>query len=240
MVSTAAVLLAGGSGTRLRHGENKVYLPLGGRPLMAWSLEAFDRSPLIDRLVLVVRGDDLDRARAVVDAVGPTKLEQIVTGGTTRQASEYAGVEALADGIRSGEIELVCIHDVARPFVTQALVQRVVGAARRTGGAVPGLPLPGPLLLRADDGGSARALIPTGDLRRVQTPQAFHAGALLDAYRDAASAGAPSADTSETMERHSDVEVAFVRGDPDNVKLTYAVDLVEAERTAVTWDPGGR
>lgn len=239
-MSCAAILLAGGSGTRLQREENKVYLQLDGRPLLMWSVDAFDRSPLIDRVVLVVRRDDIDRARSLVEAVAPTKLAGITVGGSTRQASEHAGLEALAGDIDAGEVDLVCIHDVARPFVTQRLIARVVTAARRTGGAIPGLPLDTAFLVRADADGSTPALLDTDDLRRVQTPQAFRADALLDAYRRAAAAGFSGDDTAASMERFADVEVAFVSGDPDNVKVTYVEDLVRAEEIAHAWDPEGR
>lgn len=237
-MSTVAVLLAGGSGTRLQRAENKVYLRVGDRPLLAWSLETFERSPLIARIVLVVREGDDDRAQRIVDDSALSKHCVLVRGGATRHASEHAGLESLADEIRSGDVDLVCIHDAARPFVTQQLLERIVGAARRVGGAVPALTLGGEFLLRADEGGSAPVPVPTEDLRRVQTPQAFHARPLLDAYRRASDAGFFGVDTAESVQRFSDVEVELVRGDPDNVKVTYVEDLLAAEELARTWDPG--
>lgn len=232
---TAVVLLAGGSGTRMQQAENKVYLPVRDRTLLAWSLAAFERSDLIDHILLVVREGDEQRAGAIVDEVGVTKLVGMARGGATRHDSEQAGLEALAEAIEQGRIDLVLIHDAARPFVTQELLGRIVHTARDVGGAVPGLPLDGEFLLRSDDDRGAPTPVPTGDLRRVQTPQAFHAQPLLEAYRRASDAGFHGVDTAESVERFSELTVEIVPGDPDNVKVTYLEDLVAAEELAQSW-----
>ena len=232
---TAVVLLAGGSGTRMQRTENKVYLQVGGRTLLAWSLSVFERSPLVDHIVLVVRQGDEDRAQAIVDEVGARKLSSVVRGGATRHDSEQAGLEALAAPIAAGEVGLVCIHDAARPFVTQDLLARIVMTASEVGGAVPGLPLEGEFLLRAEGTDTAPTPVATGDLRRVQTPQAFHAAPLLEAYRRASEEGFHGVDTAESVERFSDLEVRIVTGDSDNVKVTYLEDLVTAEELARSW-----
>ncbi len=237
--STAVVLLAGGSGTRMQQAENKVYLEVGGRTLLARSLEVFQRSDLVDELVLVVREGDEDRARSAIDEVGASKVSTLTLGGATRHDSEEAGLEAIAERIEQGEIALVLIHDAARPFVTQELLSRIVRTAREAGGAVPGLPLEGEVLLRASEDGSPPAPVPTDDLRRVQTPQAFHAQPLLEAYRRAAEVGFQGVDTAQSVERFADLEVEVVPGDSDNVKVTYVQDLVAAEELARSWAARG-
>jgi len=228
-VTTTAILLAGGSGTRLGTGDNKAYLELGGRPLLAWSLVAFERCPSIDDVILVTRPEDRGRAEQVATAAGATKLRAIVDGGPTRHASEHAGLTALAPDIASGRVTLVAIHDAARPFVTGALLERLLVTASEHGGAVPGLPVGAPFLLR---GGR---IVRTEDLRRMQTPQAFHAPGLLAAYRAATAAGFHGVDTAETVERHGDLTVVVVAGDPDNRKVTYVDDLRAAQDRARSW-----
>jgi 2-C-methyl-D-erythritol 4-phosphate cytidylyltransferase len=235
-VTTVAIVLAGGSGTRMAHAENKVYLPLGGRPLLAWSLDMFERSDAVDELVLVVRGGDEDRAQQVVDDLGLTKLATVVVGGATRHESEVAGLEAISDRIEGGDIDLVAIHDAARPFVSQDLLCRILAAAREVGGAVPGLELGGEFLLRVSED-DAPAPVPTQELRRVQTPQAFRAPELLTAYRRATEAGFHGVDTAGPVERFTDLTVEVVPGDPRNIKVTFVGDLVTAEELAATWDP---
>jgi len=228
-VTTIAILLAGGSGTRLGAGDNKAYLDLGGHPLVAWSLASFQRCAVIDEVVLVTRPEDCDRAHAAAAAVGATKLRAVVPGGATRHASEQAGLDAIAPGILSGSVRLIAIHDAARPFVTGALLERLLTAAASHGGAVPGLPVGTPFLVRGT------TLIDTSVLRRMQTPQAFHATELLSAYRAATAAGFHGVDTAETVEHHGRLEVVVVAGDPDNRKVTYTDDLTAATARAATW-----
>jgi 2-C-methyl-D-erythritol 4-phosphate cytidylyltransferase len=236
-VSTAAIVLAGGSGTRLRRSENKVFLPLRDRTLLAWSLAVFEQSPLVDLIVLVLRAGDEDRAAAVTDPLELTKLSGTVVGGVTRHDSERAGLELLAPDIEAGRIDLVAIHDAARPFVRELLLERVLTTARELGGAVPSLELTGEFLLRVGTDG-APAPVPTTELRRVQTPQAFRARELLAAYRRASEEGFHGVDTAESVERFSELEVGIVAGDPDNVKVTFLEDLILAEELARTWDAG--
>jgi 2-C-methyl-D-erythritol 4-phosphate cytidylyltransferase len=235
-VTTATIVLAGGSGTRLQRPENKVFLPLGGQALLAWSLMAFESSPLVDRIVLVIRDGDEARAAAITAPLGLTKLAGTVVGGLTRHESERAGLEQLAPDIEAGAVDLVAIHDAARPFVRESLLERIFETARRVGGAVPALELTGEFLLRVGADG-ATAPVPTTELRRVQTPQAFRAPELLAAYRRASKEGFHGVDTAESVERFSDLEVGIVAGDADNVKVTYLEDLIVAEELARVWGP---
>jgi len=231
-MTTTAIVLAGGSGTRLGSGDNKAYLPLAGRPLLAWSLAAFERCGLVDDVVLVTRAEDRTRAREVADATRVTKLRAIVEGGATRHASEHAGLTAIADDIGSGRTTLVAIHDAARPFVSGALLARLLVAAGEHGGSVPGLPVGAPFLVRS---GHADTVVWTDDLRRMQTPQAFRAREVLAAYRSATAAGFHGVDTAETVEHHGSLTVVVVPGDPDNRKVTFVDDLRAAEERAATW-----
>jgi 2-C-methyl-D-erythritol 4-phosphate cytidylyltransferase len=243
-MTTTAILLAGGSGARLGTGDNKAYLELGGHPLLAWSLAAFERCALVDDVVLVTRTEDHDRARSAAAAVGASKLRDVVTGGATRHGSEQAGLESIAPAIASGHVTLVAIHDAARPFITGALLERLLLAAAEHGGAVPGLAVGPALLVRVDRGvqGEQSAQRPapeataiaTAALRRMQTPQAFHAAGLLAAYRAATAAGFDGVDTAETVEHHGALEVVVVPGDPDNRKITYADDLAAAAGSAAS------
>jgi 2-C-methyl-D-erythritol 4-phosphate cytidylyltransferase len=234
-VRTAAILLAGGAGTRLHPSENKVYLPVADRPLLTWSLRTLETSPLIDDIVLVIRAADAGRARRVVDANPSVKLRAPVEGGAIRHASEQAGLDTLAPEIESGDVGLVVIHDAARPFVSHGLLARVVRTAQAVGGAIPGLPLEAGVCTA----GEAQRAVPVRheDLRRVQTPQAFRAAELLAAYRAAAAAGFHGVDTAESVERFSDLEVRVVDGDPRNLKVTFVEDLFTIEELAASWSP---
>jgi 2-C-methyl-D-erythritol 4-phosphate cytidylyltransferase len=234
-VRTAAILLAGGSGTRLRNSENKVYLPIGGKALLCWSLDLFGSSPLIDDIVLVIRASDAAQVSRLQSSP-PAKLRTIVEGGATRHASEQAGLDAIAGAIEGGSVGLVLIHDAARPFVSTDLLERIVETAARAGGAVPSLPLETPVFRST----GRLEQVGVSHLRRVQTPQAFWARELLAAYRAAAEDGFAGVDTAESVQRYSDLEIKVVEGDQRNIKVTFVEDLFAAEELARTWPNGER
>ncbi len=217
--SAAAIVLAGGSGTRLGADRNKVYLPLGGRPVIAWSFEALSGVAGIGTVVLVVRAEDRDLAAGI----GLPGVE-IVIGGASRQDSELAGLRHLAARIDARAIDTVLIHDGARPLLSPALVTEVLRVAREAGGAVPGLPRDD-LAAAGPAGAGVSGPAPTG-LVAVQTPQGFRAAPLLAAYEQAAVAGFVGTDTASCMERFApDVAVRGVVGEERNIKITFPHDL---------------
>jgi 2-C-methyl-D-erythritol 4-phosphate cytidylyltransferase len=224
----AAIVLAGGSGTRVGGERNKVYLPLAGRSVIAWSLDVLAGMDGIRPVVLVVRAADRMLAEAVLDReVGHAGVE-IVTGGSSRQESELAGLRRLGARIGSGEVDVVLVHDGARPLLTRALAAEVLTAARAAGGAVPGLPRDD-LAVAGADGDTLAAPAPAG-LVAVQTPQGFRAAPLLAAYEEAARCGFAGTDTASCMERFApDVPIRWIAGDPRNFKITYAHDVRTAE-----------
>jgi 2-C-methyl-D-erythritol 4-phosphate cytidylyltransferase len=223
----AGVVLAAGTGTRVGASRNKAYLPLGGRRILTWSLEVIRRAPRLARLILVIREADRQLAAEVLAEELPGARVELVVGGATRHDSERRALEHLAGSIESGGIELVLIHDAARPLTPDPVVHRVIAAAERDGAAIPGMPVEG--VLEVDDlsllaGGAHDQLV------TVQTPQAFRAGSLLAAYRAAAVDGFAGTDTAACAERYSELRVTVVPGDQRNVKVTYAHDLFVAER----------
>lgn len=234
-MSVAVIVVAGGSGTRVGQEVNKVYLPIRRRATLTYSLETMQRATAVDEIVLVVRDEDRPAAIEAATAVPITKPLHMVTGGPSRQLSELAGLEAIAPSIESGLIELVAIHDGARPFASNTLLESVLDRARTEGGAIPGLMIDGPVYRRE---GSRIALLPAAGLRRVQTPQAFRAQPLLEAYRRASAAGFEGIDTAETVERFTDLTTVVVGGDPRNIKLTFVEDFFVAEDLALRWETG--
>jgi 2-C-methyl-D-erythritol 4-phosphate cytidylyltransferase len=232
--NVAGIVLAGGRGSRVQHDVNKVYLPIGERDMLEYSLETMSRSPSVDRIVLVVRDEDRSRAENLVAELVPAKLTNVVIGGVTRHESEQAGLEAVAPDIEGGAIGIVAIHDGARPFMTLELLESTIATARERGGAIPGLRVHETLYRLGD----APEALPQESLRSVQTPQAFWARPLLEAYRRAAASGVEGVDTAETVERFSDLEVAVVPGDRRNIKVTFVEDFFLAEEYALAWDKG--
>jgi 2-C-methyl-D-erythritol 4-phosphate cytidylyltransferase len=229
--AAAAVVLAGGSGTRLGGERNKVYLPLRGRPVLAWSLATFTGMPEVGAVVLVVREPDRPLAERMLAEHTAGGIE-VVIGGRTRQESELAGLRRLAARIEAGAIDAVLVHDAARPLAGRELASSVLTAARADGGAVPGL-WRDDLAAAAPDGSGLVGPSPEG-LVAVQTPQAFRATPLLAAYEEAARCGFVGTDTASCMERFApDVPIRWVAGDERNIKITYAHDLIVAEHAAL-------
>jgi 2-C-methyl-D-erythritol 4-phosphate cytidylyltransferase len=218
----AVVILAAGTGSRVGAEVNKVLLPLGGRPVLVWSVSAALAVPDVRRVLLVVRPGEQE---AVADAVTPHLGDDevgVVEGGETRHASEWAALRALTPEIRSGAIDVVAIHDGARPMAGADMFARTIEAAREHGGALPVVPLT--QVIRTDGGPVA------GDLVAVQTPQAFRAEALLAAYRDADADGFEGTDTASCLERYGDVRIAAVPSTTGNLKITFPDDVSLAAR----------
>ncbi len=217
---TAVVILAAGSGSRVGAEVNKVLLPLRDAPVLVWSVRDALALPDVRRLVLVVRPEDRS---AVAEAVAPHLGDRevvVVDGGATRHASEWAALQVLADDIVAGEVDVVAIHDGARPLAGTELWQAVIDAAREVGGAIP--VVPATQLLHAD------LSAVTEEVGGVQTPQAFRADDVLAAYAAAAAGGFEGTDTAACVRAHRDVAVAAVPGSPLNLKVTFPEDVALA------------
>jgi 2-C-methyl-D-erythritol 4-phosphate cytidylyltransferase len=229
----AGVVLAAGSGTRFGAECNKAYLPLAGRRIFTWSLNTLAGIAEIDRLVLVVRRDDHDFAAEILDREVPERDVELVIGGSSRHESEHNALRHLAPAIGSGQVDAVLLHDAARPLVTQTLVRAVIGMALAHSAAIPALP-DDDLVEVSSEGYMIK---PDGRrLMRVQTPQAFAAGPVLEAYERAAREGFEGPDTASCVRRMTPLDVRWVLGDPRNLKITYPEDLFQAEQLLAAAD----
>jgi 2-C-methyl-D-erythritol 4-phosphate cytidylyltransferase len=219
----AVVILAAGSGSRVGAEVNKVLLPLRDAPVLAWSVRAALEVPDVDRVVLVVRpGEEPAVGEAVAPYLGDREA-LVVAGGETRHASEWQALRVLAPAITAGEVDVVAIHDGARPLAGPGLFAATLAAAREHGGAIPVVPLPG---LATASGAAA-----PGPLVGVQTPQAFRAPDLLAAYTRAAADSFEGTDTAACLERYADgLTISAVPSTPVNLKITFPEDLGLAER----------
>jgi 2-C-methyl-D-erythritol 4-phosphate cytidylyltransferase len=221
-VSAAVVILAAGTGSRVGADVNKVLLNLGNRPVLVWSVAAALALPEVGRVLLVVRpGEQQAVAEAVSPHLGSGEVG-VVEGGETRHASEWAALRALTPEIEAGAIDVVAIHDGARPLAGTELFAATIEAAREHGGALPVVPLT--QVVRADGAPVAR------DLVAVQTPQAFRAEPLLAAYRKADADGFEGTDTAGCVERYGDLRIDAVRSTAGNLKITFPDDVSLAAR----------
>ena len=219
------VVLAAGLGSRVGADGNKAYLRLAGRSMVGWSLTAVTQVDEIARTVLVYRRGELDLARETVAAELPGAAVELVEGGDSRHASEFNVLRYLADDIESGAVDVVLIHDAARPLARHDMFVTALSLAREFGGAIPALTIPD--VIRE---GPTRVESTGGGLIRVQTPQAFRAQPLLRAYRTAAAEGFEGTDTSSCIEKYTDEQVRTFPGEAANLKVTYAQDVAVAAR----------
>ena len=170
------VIVAAGKSERMGPGIDKAFLSLGARPVLAWSLLAFERCSDINRVVLVVRKERVETALGLVRMFGLSKVAKVVAGGATRQASVLRGLEALGD-----ETLLVAVHDGSRPCVTPELIARTVQSAKRCGSGVAAVKVVDTLKEATPDKTVTRTVDRT-KLWAVQTPQTFKIDLLQKAY----------------------------------------------------------
>ncbi|MCS7217010.1 MAG: 2-C-methyl-D-erythritol 4-phosphate cytidylyltransferase [Candidatus Bipolaricaulota bacterium] len=208
----SGILLAAGKAERF--GQDKVFLELGGVPVLVRAARAFQEAGAVEELVAVVRpGAELRAAALLQDLEIPVR---VVTGGPRRRDSSLAGVEA-ARG------EIVLIHDAARPLVSPELIRRVLVAAEKHGAAVPVLPVVDTLRYAENDFLKPEVL-PRAGLVAIQTPQGFRRELLLSALQEC-DEDLPD-DAAALLSRG--IPVATVPGDLKNLKLTYPEDLLFA------------
>jgi 2-C-methyl-D-erythritol 4-phosphate cytidylyltransferase len=210
-MTVAAVLVAAGSGARLGADVPKAFVPVGGRTLVEHALARFVRH--VAHTVLVVPAGWESKVEASV----------IVAGGATRQESVEAGLRAVPD-----HVEFVLVHDVARPFVPEEVIVRVIAALRAGADAVvPGLPVTD-TVKQVDSAGVVTGTVDRSQLVGVQTPQGFRRSVLLDAH---AAGPAGSTDDAALIEAMGG-RVVVVAGSPEAFKITTAWDLILAEAVA--------
>jgi 2-C-methyl-D-erythritol 4-phosphate cytidylyltransferase len=211
-----AVVVAAGEGRRF--GGPKQFAALRGRPVLDWSLAAFEANPYVDAVVLVLAPP----GKGEKYAARYPKIEAVVGGGARRQDSVANGVA----GLKAVDEDIILVHDGARPLVTQDLIERVIDAARETGAAIPAVPLDD-TIKEAEENRVLRTL-DRSRLVRVQTPQGFAYGRLKRALDRAAAEGVVGTDEAALVERLG-LPVAIVPGDPRNIKITSPLDLTMAE-----------
>ena len=227
----AAIIVAGGEGTRMRAQLNKVFLQVNGKSILERSLELFETSQEVHDVVLVARTADVRRCEGLAEQF--KKLRTVVPGGDLRHRSEFAGLRAIAGRIDAGEIDTVLVHDAVRPFASPSLVRRVLAGLGPSIGCIPGLPVDPDTVLIQDGWLSGYPV----NVWAVQTPQAFQATWLLEAHNKAARQGFIGTDTASVVE-WAGGDVKVITGDVDNIKITKPDDLARAEWIAANRSSG--
>ncbi len=215
-MTTAAVIVAAGRGTRVGAGLPKQWRSLRGRTLVAWSLDAYRASPVVGPICLVLHPDDM----GVSAGYEQHSDVMVAAGGAMRGLSVRAGLEALAP-VRP---DRVLIHDVARPLVTHALIASVDAALDAADGAAPSLPMTDAIWRILE--GHVRGTEDRSTLGRAQTPQGFRFDRILQAHR--AHDGSAADDVEVALA--AGLDVVSVPGDERNIKITGPDDFARAEQ----------
>ena len=225
MMRTAAIVVAAGRGERVGGALPKQYRNLLGEPVLRRALRALASHPAIDAVQAVI---DPAEDAAFRDAVGGLpKCLAPAAGGSTRQRSVRAGLEALAELKPS----IVLVHDAARPLASAALVDRALAAVEATGAAVPVIALRD-TVKRVDETGRVVSTLDRNELRAVQTPQVFFFAPLIEAHRRASKAGLEDFPDDAALAEWAGIAVATFAGEAGNLKLTTADDFARAEAIA--------
>ena len=224
-LSAAAIIAAAGSSSRMGTGVDKQFVILAGKPVLWHTINVFKQLPQIRQILVTVSPGNAERVSALLSQTLVDIPWQIVPGGAERQDSVR---NALA--LVSPSVELVLVHDGARPFVEPACVLKSMRAAAETGASVVAVPVKDTIKL-ADAAGNVKQTLDRSSLWQVQTPQTFRRELLLKAHEQAAAAGVVATDDAALVE-WAGGSVSLVRGTYYNFKVTTPEDLVLAEAVA--------
>lgn len=215
------IVVAAGKSERVGKDVDKAFLSLGNKPVIAYSLQAFEKCHDIDSVVLVVRKDRVESARAMVSLFGYSKVTRIVAGGAKRQISVANGLAMV-----SPETSVVTVHDGARPCVTPELISETIKSAKRYGSGVAGIKITDTVKY-VDAGITVTKTIDRSKLWAVQTPQSFKLDLLEKAFAAVKKKGITVTDEAQAVELVVN-DVKLVSSIASNIKITNADDLVLA------------
>ena len=217
MKKVGAIIVAAGRSERMG-GVEKIFAAIGGKPLLCYSIEAFQKSLMIDSIVLVLAKDKVADGRVLAQKYKWSKVTAVCAGGARRQDSVHAGLKRLKN------VEWVMIHDGARPCITQDIIERGVKAVRACGAAIPAMPAADTIKIVSRDSHVVDTP-PRDRLWAVQTPQIFRFDIIAEAHRSARNDVTDDAAMVESLGH----KVKVFKGSYTNIKVTTPEDLIIAE-----------
>lgn len=224
----SAVIVAAGSASRMQ-GVDKIMAPVGGQPVIARTLSAVQRCELVQDIVVVTRPDLIVPIGQVCQEYGITKVTKVVAGGEDRSRSVLIGLEETAR-----DAQLIAIHDGARPFVSQQILEETIRAAEKTGAAAPAIPMND--TIKTAENGVVTGTPDRAKLFAVQTPQIFDGDLIRGALYDCVAQKRSLTDDCAAVERIGKT-VTLTQGERFNLKITTQFDLILGEAIAA-WQDG--
>ncbi len=216
----SAVIVAAGSSSRM-HGIDKQLLDIGGMPVIARAVSAFEKSEIISEIVVVTREDLIEKIKDIIEKYGFNKVKAVVRGADTRQKSVFNGIFAASENC-----EYIAIHDGARPFVTQEIIENTVNAAIKFGAASAAQTAKDTVKI-SDKSGKIIKTVDRNTVRLMQTPQVFEKNAYLTAMKSVPDSELFT-DDCMLMEKFGKTVYA-VESDSLNIKITTRDDIILAE-----------
>lgn len=217
-----AIIMAAGKGKRMQTTVSKQFLPIGGKEILAWTVEVFEKSPLVQKILLMASADGKEDVQALWDTYGWKKVAAVLEGGKERQNSVANGLAFVEN-----DTDIVLIHDGVRPFVTEEMIADSIAAAQQFGSTVIGVPAKDTIKVCSPEG----MAIETPDrstLWQIQTPQTFQRDLIIQAYQKADKEGFLGTDDASVAE-FAGHQVKVVMGSYRNIKITTKEDLIIAE-----------
>lgn len=221
-MANVALLIAGGSGNRMHQDIPKQFITVNERPVIVYTLEAFEKHPEIDAIAVVCISGWEQVLRAYAKQFSITKLQYIVPGGKNGQDSIRNGIYELKKYYSSDDI--VLIHDAIRPMVSADIITDCIHVANEHGNAITVIPC-AEAMLETEDGIVSVGSYPRDRLKRTQTPQAFHLGFICDLHKRALEKGITNSVASCTLMIEMGEQVFFSKGSEKNIKLTTVEDI---------------
>ena len=218
----SAIVLAGGRGKRMNYHKSKQFIEIKGKPVLVYTLEKFIYNKSIDEVILVLPEDEVDYCKKEVLQRYSLKVDRIVIGGKERQDSVFNALEAME------KANIVLIHDGARPFISEKIIEEGIKYANIYGAAAPGVTPKDTIKVKNEDNIS----VDTPDrnmLVAVQTPQCFKYDEIYQCHRKVKEENAIVTDDTSVVERYGH-KVYLYEGDYTNIKITTPEDLILAER----------
>lgn len=222
MSKTIALLIAGGSGARMHQDIPKQFLTVNEKPVIVYTLEAFQKHPEIDSIAVVCIDGWENVLQAYARQFNITKLEHIFHGGDCGQASIRNGVYGLEEYFQPDDI--VLIHDAIRPMVSADIISDCIVKTKQYGNAITVIPC-AEAMMQTEDGVKSVGSYPRDRLKRTQTPQGFKLGDICQLHRDALKAGITNSVASCTLMIEMGKQVYFSAGSEKNIKLTTVDDI---------------
>ena len=219
-----AIVLSAGQGKRMGTSIQKQYIELCGKPIICYCLEAFEKSEIIDDVIMVAGAGQEDYVtEEIVNKYHFGKVRAVIPGGKERYDSVYEGLKALSD------CDYVLIHDGARPLISSVLINANISCVQEKEACITAVPAKDTIKV-VDNKGYVADTLERSKLWQIQTPQTFSYALVSEAYRKRAEAGDTTVtDDAMVVEKYADHSIYLLKGDYRNIKITTPEDLVIAE-----------